>query len=76
MKLVVTVMCKSNANTCRRNLAKFLAFRRILDRNETDFFTLKQNHTVILLLIKKFISKSHVIVIGVSTLFSVMTQFR
>ena len=31
-----TVLCKSNANTCRRNSTKFLAFRRILDRNETS----------------------------------------
>ena len=31
-----TVLCKSNANTCGRNSAKFLAFRRILDRNETS----------------------------------------
>ena len=29
-------MCKSNANTCRRNSTKFLAFQRILDRNETS----------------------------------------
>ena len=33
---IATVLCKSNANTCRRNSAKFLAFRRILDRNETS----------------------------------------
>ena len=31
-----TVLCKSNANTCRRNSTKFLDFRRILDRNETS----------------------------------------
>ena len=29
-----TVLCKSNANTCRRNLTKFLAFQQIPDRNE------------------------------------------
>ena len=31
-----TVLCKSNANTGRRNSTKFVAFQRILDRNETS----------------------------------------
>ena len=34
--LTDTVLCKSDANTCRRNSKKFLVFGRILDRNETS----------------------------------------
>ena len=31
-----TVLYKSNTNTCQQNSTKFLAFRRILDRNKTS----------------------------------------